>query len=131
MDDTIMQKFADLSMIKERTKERNISVTVEKEIEILTLKVEKHLVDFNIMEEKRRKEEEKKAEKLKQEKQKREYEGVSGLRKSSLESFVIFCNSEVLDIHQQCFKNRMELDKIIVGVDARRHERQQRNYSFI
>ena len=131
MDDTIMEKFADLSMIKERTKERNISVTVDNEIEILTLKVEKHLVDFNIMEEKRRKEEEKKAEKLKQEKQKREYEGVSGLRKSSLESFVIFCNSEVLDIHQQCFKNRMELDKIVVGVDARKNQREQQRHSSI
>ena len=112
-------------------KERNISVIVENEIKILTLKVERHLNDMSIRKEKRRKEEEKKAEKLKQEKQKREYEGVSGLRKSSLESFVIFCNSEVLDIHQQCFKNRMELDKIIVGVDARRHEREQRKHSSI
>ena len=118
-------------MIKEGTKERNISVIVENEIKILTLKVERHLDDMSIREEKRRKEEEKKAEKLKQEKQQKEYEGVSGLRKSSLESFVMFCNSEVLDIQKQSLNNKIELDKIAINVDARRHKREQRKHSSI
>ena len=126
-----MENCANDGLIKERSKEINISVTVENVIKILTLNVEKHLDDMSIREEKRRKEEEKKAEKLKQEKQKREYEGVSRLRKSSLESFVIFCNSEVLDIHQQCFKNRMELDKIAIHVDARKSQREQQRHSSI
>ena len=104
---------------------------MENEIQILTLKVERHLDDMSIREEKRRKEEEKKAEKLKKEKQQKEYEGVSGLRKSSLESFVMFCNSEVLDIQKQCFNNKIELDKIAINVDARRHEREQRKHSSI
>jgi hypothetical protein len=130
---TIMEKCANKSMITEIRKERNVSETVENEIEILTLRVEKRLVDFTILEEKRMKEEDEKAEKLKQEKQQREHEGVSGLRKSSLESFVIFCNSEVLDLQQLCFKNKMELNKILIGVhvDARKNQREHRRHSSI
>ena len=87
-------------------------INIEDEIKQIASRQKGELVDFMTKEKKIEDEKEKKALEKMKEMLSHENETLKGLRKSSLESFEVFCKSEIELIHIECEEHRKEVDKI-------------------
>ena len=87
-------------------------LSIEDQIKQLTIKQENRLEGLLKEEKKLEEAEEKKALEKMKKMLPQENESLRGLRKSSLESFDLFCKSEMELIHMECKKHRSEVDQI-------------------
>ena len=87
-------------------------INIDDEIKQIASKQKVELADFMRREKKLEEEKEKQALEKMKEMLSHENDSLKGLRKSSLESFEVFCKSEIELIHIACEEHKKEVDKV-------------------
>ena len=104
---------------------------LEEQVHVLQMQFTKKLTDM-IEEEEERERLEKQLfiQKKKEDKTREESEGFSRLRKSSLESFNSYCDTELLNIHKYLKIHRQSIDGLTLGVDAKKEDRETNDSKY-